>query len=137
VLSLSAALGTRDFGLAFGLASPSTAGVVATRFLGFFFVDVDVSAASYEPLRNCARDSFAASSSSCGAKCSERTKLPTVANPRIASGGMDVLREPNVDAPEGFFFGLARGESVGSGDAGMATRRGEGRGLPWIGDEGA
>jgi hypothetical protein len=72
----------------------------------------------------------------CGAKCSERMRLPTVANPLIASGGMAAFREA-ADAPAIVFSGLAGGESAGSGDAGIATRRGEDRGLPSSGDEGA
>jgi hypothetical protein len=63
-------------------------------------------------------------------------RLPTVANPLIASGDKTVFREAG-DAPVIFFSGLAGGESAGSGDAGIATRRGEDRGLPLSGDEGA
>jgi hypothetical protein len=60
-----------------------------------------------------------------------------VANPRTASGGMEVFREPGIDAPGVFLRGLTGGESVRSGDADIATRRGEDLGLPLSGDEGA
>ena len=61
-----------------------------------------------------------------------------MANPLIASGGMEAFREPNADAPDFLFCGLTGGESVSSGDAAIATRRGEDLRLPLSsGDEGA
>lgn len=75
-------------------------------------------------------------STSCCAKCSERIRLPTVANPRIASGGIEAFRDPEIDAPVVLFCGLTGGESAGRGVGGIATRRGEGFGLPLSGDDG-
>lgn len=121
-LSLSA-FGFRARGLGFGLEA-SAAGVTAACFLGFCLVAVTF-VPSNEPLRDCAFCMCAVSSPSCCAKCSERTRLPTVANPLIASGGMDAFREPASDAPDVFFCGLTGGESDSRGDAGIATRRGE------------
>jgi hypothetical protein len=137
VVSWAAVLGFRGLGLGFGLRSPSTVDATAARFLGFFLIAVSPVLSSNEPLRRGANCFVVLSSSTCGAKCSERTRLPTVANPRIASGGMEAFREPVPDAPEVFFCGLTEVESVGSADAGIATRRGEGRGLPLSGDDGA
>ena len=56
-------------------------------------------------------------------KCSERMRLPTVANPLTAPSGIGAARALLLDAPAVGLRGLAGGENARGEDASMATRR--------------
>jgi hypothetical protein len=60
-----------------------------------------------------------------------------VANPRLAPGGMLAFFGIKVDAPGVFSNGLTGGESAGSGNGDMWTRRGGAYELALRGEDGA
>lgn len=59
-----------------------------------------------------------------------------MANPLIASGGIEAFREPNLDVSEAFLRGLTSGEGARVGDADITTRRGGDVGVALGGEDG-
>ena len=73
--------------------------------------------------RDCAPCIASKSSSRRLVKCSERTRLPTVANPLTAPSGMGAALALFLDASIVGLSGLSGGENDRGEDASMATRR--------------
>ena len=134
VFLLSASLSPlvlRALGFGFGFATSVAAAFLAAaaRFVVFFAgtptptpTGPPSSAASREAVRRRPCCISVTCSIGCCAKCSERTRLPTVANPLVAFSGMGTAREPEVKAPPRCFLGLEGGERANGEDGGIATR---------------
>lgn len=121
----------RALGFGFGFATSVAAAFLAAaaRFVVFFAgtptptpTGPPSSAASREAVRRRPCCISVTCSIGCCAKCSERTRLPTVANPLVAFSGMGTAREPEVKAPPRCFLGLEGGERTNGEDGGIATR---------------
>ena len=131
VFLLSASLSPlvlRALGFGFGFAMSVAAALLAARFVVFLAgtptptPTPPSSVASREAVRRWPCCFSVTYSIGCCAKCSERTRLPTVANPLAAFSGMGTAREPDVKAPPRCFLGLEGGEKANGDDGGIAAR---------------
>jgi hypothetical protein len=117
-------LGFRVLGLGGGFSLSAAVAFFAAvaRLRGCFAIASSLFVSSGEPLRDCSGTPSVCSLSKF-AKCSERTRLPTVANPLTAVCGIAAAREPDANAPYVVSRGLRGGERFTGDEGSIATRR--------------